>query len=32
MTKARIMLLLTVILWGWTFVATKEALAYMSPI
>lgn len=32
MTKARIMLLLTVIFWGWTFVATKVALAYMSPI
>ncbi len=32
MTKARIMLLLTVIFWGWTFVATKVALAYMTPI
>jgi len=29
---ARILLLFTVIVWGWTFVATKICLAYISPI
>jgi len=29
---ARILLLFTVIVWGWTFVATKICLAYMSPL
>jgi RarD protein len=32
MILARILLLCTVIIWGWTFVATKVALKYMSPV
>ena len=29
---ARFLLLFTVIVWGWTFVATKICLAYMTPL
>ena len=29
---ARLLLLFCVVIWGWTFVATKICLAYMSPI
>ncbi|MFQ5789481.1 MAG: DMT family transporter [Acidobacteriota bacterium] len=29
---ARFLLFVTAVLWGWTFVATKVCLAYMSPI
>lgn len=28
----RLLLLLTVIIWGWSFVATKIALAYVNPV
>jgi drug/metabolite transporter (DMT)-like permease len=32
MFAANILLLLTVIVWGWSFVATKICLGYLSPI
>lgn len=32
MLSARFLLLLTVTIWGWTFVATKVALDHMSPV
>lgn len=32
MISARILLLFCVIVWGWTFVATKICLAYVSPL
>jgi len=32
MRLARFLLLCAVVIWGWTFVATKVCLAYMSPI
>jgi drug/metabolite transporter (DMT)-like permease len=32
MALARLLLLLAVVIWGWTFVATKICLAYMSAI
>jgi drug/metabolite transporter (DMT)-like permease len=28
----RLLLFVCVVIWGWTFVATKICLAYMSPI
>ncbi|MGH9337661.1 MAG: EamA family transporter, partial [Vicinamibacteria bacterium] len=28
----QLLLLVAVIIWGWTFVATKICLSYMSPI
>jgi drug/metabolite transporter (DMT)-like permease len=30
--SARLLLLCAVVIWGWTFVATKICLAYMTPI
>jgi drug/metabolite transporter (DMT)-like permease len=32
MMQARILIILTVIFWGWTFVATKVCLEYISPV
>jgi drug/metabolite transporter (DMT)-like permease len=32
MRRAQMLLLCAVVIWGWTFVATKICLAYMSPI
>ncbi|UCC44500.1 MAG: DMT family transporter [Candidatus Zixiibacteriota bacterium] len=32
MILARILLLLTVVFWGWSFVATKICLDYMTPV
>ena len=32
MRLARLLLLCAVVIWGWTFVATKICLAYMTPI
>jgi drug/metabolite transporter (DMT)-like permease len=32
LTTAQILLLFCVIVWGWTFVATKVCLQYMSPL
>ena len=32
MRGAQLLLLCAVVIWGWTFVATKICLAYMSPI
>ncbi len=32
MAGARLLLLFTVIVWGWTFVATKVALAHVTPV
>ena len=32
MLSIRLLLLVCVVIWGWTFVATKICLAYMSPI
>lgn len=29
---SRILLLVTIVIWGWTFVATKICLAHMSPV
>jgi drug/metabolite transporter (DMT)-like permease len=32
MTLARLLLLIAVCIWGWTFVATKVCLAYLEPV
>ena len=32
MKVGRFCLLLAVVIWGWTFVATKVCLAYLSPV
>ena len=32
MLRARLMLLFAVVIWGWTFVATKICLLYLRPI
>jgi len=32
MRHAQLLLLCAVVIWGWTFVATKICLAYMSPV
>jgi drug/metabolite transporter (DMT)-like permease len=32
MAGARLLMLITVVIWGWTFVATKVALVYVTPV